>query len=1514
MATIQIVLEAINAATRNIDEVAGRLEVLDHVQEQAAESARALTAAELGAAQAAVDAVSAYEELRQKTADLSREAEAAGVWCRELADRELDAANAAIRASAAFGEQDVQLLDVTRDAMLAAGGIRAMSAAELDAASNATRTALAIKFLDEAEIGAINSTLAWTTALHAEAEAEKAAAAGAVVNAAATKAAGASTAASTAAVNGARFAWGFWGAAIRAVNQPLQLWGGLLDGLLPKMLTQVGGLHVLADAVIEIAAVWGPAAIAAGAWGLAASDAVQEVQRHLAALHTVSDAFDQSIKPMTGNLEKMHDAVRPQVYQIFGEALSVMTKKGGELNTVIQQTGQVFTQLAARAALAINSANMNEFLKNSVTDVRLLGQSFGNLFGIFGNLIRMNQGWATILLQTGTAILGLIEHVTAVLIPLGQFLVFWHGFVLWVGLAVTAAVKFGAVIIGWGAALAGAVTDFIGLISAMRDFIAAYGLIEALSLVNPMVWVGIAAGALVGLVLLLHNAKNATQQWGDSLLATAQNAQTLSAGSAALFSGQTQVTLRLAQAQNQLAASGVTAAQAARVVADGVQRGNPAVLEQIRHYQDLKNVQSQLTAAQDTYSTRLDRLAKTYGGTANAEGLLITAGITMKQMLDKSGAAWAMIQQQVEAAYRGYGAMTNQTGMLGNAMQVLDKQQTDQYKAMQKLNQGWDTQIAAMTGAMSAFDTVAQGFQTLSSGSAKFSTSLGRLKVTGIDFVKSGIDSLSKSGIALNQAFTQQVGQINSMADSWRSAGLAQNIFKSGLAASIAPLEKYAAGSQEATAQLVGLAQEAGYQGPISLNALNKYLGITGGMLKHTGADLKTMQAAAQQATIQEALLSSAMQAQGSYIAGQLIGDINSAILKYNGVAQAAAAYGRAVAESGRQSDAAHNARSVLIADLINAGKAAGDGTQQIAAMITKITGIPKDVAIQIVMRGTGDFTITGAAVKASQGPGGSGNAAGGLARGGMVYAKGVVANKDAIPIMAKLGEVVVPTEMVNAGAVDHLRGRLPGFNRGGLVLAGNTSVLTGDYAVSAYSQFKSAGISRMEAAMMNAARASGARFAGGGQVGGNGTSGPVAGQAPYGGVFVQAAVIQGFTGGLEQLHTPLVLLGQAIHAQTQATQAQTAAATASSAATTKAATTAKTAKPPTQVQKDRAKIAADKANAAMLAAHIKTVQQAIKDTPAKDKAARANETKVLHELQAALAKQNRGTKADEAKLTRDIIKTNRELVAAMHKQIAAITKLLASGSSATSKSGLWAKLAADEHTLAGAQAALAHVLSGRSGGSARGKITATVDKGSLAALQAGEVRAFNTAVAALRASIAKGGPGSKLAASDLATLLRRQAAEVAQYQKASADRTAANMSHLLALIHEELRTSADKGLNRAAPGQMARLVTALNKLDAAIGRAGFTTRRGSSGGGPAGSGSYTSGTGTSRKSEQELAQLLTVARAELAELKQVCVLLGAIKKEAEPAAQAKAIGPAVAQALNSTAGRAAAAKTTRRG
>lgn len=60
-----------------------------------------------------------------------------------------------------------------------------------------------------------------------------------------------------------------------------------------------------------------------------------------------------------------------------------------------------------------------------------------------------------------------------------------------------------------------------------------------------------------------------------------------------------------------------------------------------------------------------------------------------------------------------------------------------------------------------------------------------------------------------------------------------------------------------------------------------------------------------------------------------------------------------------------------------------------------------------------------------------------GLAAGGFI--SGGQPGKDSVAAMLMPGEVVVPTNMVNSGAVDHLRGKLPGFAAGGQV--GGTGV-----------------------------------------------------------------------------------------------------------------------------------------------------------------------------------------------------------------------------------------------------------------------------------------------------------------------------------------------------------------------------------------------------------------------------------------------------------------------------------------
>ena len=1477
MATIQIILQAINNASRAFNDVADSGDRLSGVLDAVTQR---LDDFDTSAAVASV----AASALRNELDAVARQAAVAGTALG-------DAAASADHANVNFAALSVTARDL--DTILFDVGSSLVNL-DLNLSAAANRAADLTRALAGASAAALANARATGQATSAVRDLRTAAATAAAALAALDLAAGGNANAARQA-GAAVFGWfGAW----NALGQKIPLWGGLLDGMLPGILTSVRGWHLLGDAVLEVIAVWGGAAIAVGAFSLAASDAFNNVVRQVTNMHTVMDATGQSFSTLTGNLEAMHKAVQPQVYQIFGDVLTVAAQRGGALNDIIKQTGTVLDQLAARAAVAIQSSQFSSFIGNAVTDVRLLGTAFGNLFGILGNLIRMNQGWATILLQVGTDILGLIERLTGLIIPLGQLLVLGHGFVLWVGLAVTGAVKFGQILAGWGTALAAGIADLASLVRIAIIYVQQVGLMtaasEAFAAVNPFVWVGLAVGALAGLVFWLSQSKDGIQQWAASAQQAITSATSLSQGVRLMNNDLGQAAAHLADAKTALTTAAGAAGEYTTITNRyGVQTQVLRVQLQgaAKDVRDYTAAQQQLSADQQLYNGRVAQLAQTYGGTTNAMGLLNAAGITMNQMLDKSAGTWAIVQQQVAATYAAYQAMGNQAGTIGNDLAILNKQATDQYQAMQKLNQAWDTQTAAMTGTQTAFDTAAQGYTTLASSSGTFTLRLGVLSVS-LKNTQAAIDSLSPSGVALNQAFSQQVGQVNSLADSWRSAGLSANLFNSGLAAAIAPLEKYAAGSSEATAQLVGLAQEAGYQGPNSLNAMNQYLGITSGMLKNTSGDLKTMKDAANQATIQEALLTGAMQAQGNYISSQLLSDINQAILKYDGVEQAAKNYGTALAQWGASSTQAKTAQDQLTQSLIKAGEASGSTTGQIAAMIAKILGIPSKVALEIVMTGLGSYTLnqvsSGKLPPAASGVVNPNIFTQPAAAAGLYITRGTGPTADDVLARVSRGELIVPAHMVTAGAVDHLRGSIPGFAAGGmpagpgLVLAGDRSVLTGDYAVAAYGSFKGSFTQAMVTAMRRGMGLydQGGLLPPGLSVADNQTGSPE--------LVLPNAVVQGFTGGMQQLHTPLSGLTDATKTQATATVSLTAAVVALTDATKgasvtsklvsdKAAAPGKPAPPlPAQIAADEKKISADQANASMLAQHLDAVHTAIKDTPKSDKAGLAAEKALEATITKALDKQNTETKADQAALRKALTDENKQTVTAMEKQIEAITKLLGSGTAAVSPSGLWATLAKDEQTLAAAEQALKDIASGKTGGSSSAPAAATAT-------------ATNTASSA----------------ASLNAIKSQISAQYAVLDKLYAEQQTASVKSQISAIWstlDKLYAQEDALTKGAKGGSTAKGATAATSA------------------GGASSGSSSTGQAYSvvvdRKAESDLDQLLAQVREENTTLKQILSCLGKIETEADPNAQAKAIGPAVAAAINSTASAAAGkgGRSTRRG
>jgi hypothetical protein len=212
---------------------------------------------------------------------------------------------------------------------------------------------------------------------------------------------------------------------------------------------------------------------------------------------------------------------------------------------------------------------------------------------------------------------------------------------------------------------------------------------------------------------------------------------------------------------------------------------------------------------------------------------------------------------------------------------------------------------------------------------------------------------------------------------------------------------------------------------------------------------------------------------------------------------------------------ASFSAAQTYIQDLLNTAGAAVKSHQGIDAQIRSIQGalpllqnvkggtrayrqevstlvgwLHKLQAIKLIQEaihisGTGVWTVTPGKIGL---PGGS--AGGPFAYGGQVT--GGTPGRDSVFGMLMPGEVVVPTNMVRAGAVDHLRGSLPGFATGGVVGSYGPGAVSGlprwtametNATVSAVARSTAesmiAGIKAAQAAAANAAAAGGPGVAG---------------------------------------------------------------------------------------------------------------------------------------------------------------------------------------------------------------------------------------------------------------------------------------------------------------------------------------------------------------------------------------------------------------------------------------------------
>jgi hypothetical protein len=802
--------------------------------------------------------------------------------------------------------------------------------------------------------------------------------------------------------------------------------GGLF-GLLGKKIPLFGGLfgatpiigeialwHILVDWVITFSAVLIPAAIALGAFGLAAAGTAKAIFSNFANVSTIVAATGKSFNIVSAGASAASKAVKPEVYQLWGDAITLATQKGGGFAQMASATGRALDQLGARFVVAVTSGkHMGGVMSTGATDVMKLGDVLGNLGGAVGNLLKSMPGFAEVFLNIWVGISKAAEILTSFAGATNHVLLWAHGLILYGGLAVTAIVKLGPVLVAAG----GAVADFVFATSAaigvfVLDLFAAQGALATFAVISdaltPWGWVAIGVTALGGLIYLMVQSKTAAQSFLAALQNTITTAPTVAAGITATTSAQTQVSQRLNAALKTLAGTN-------KDVTVGFGRSGAALSGPSAKYQaaltavnQYRAGQQQLDAQQKRSDQHLASLSKTYGSATNALGLLNGAGITEKQWQDKSANGWAIIQQQVRGTELGYEQMGVTGGSLGNTLQIMNGQVTSQYVAMGKLNGAMDTYIGNVTKTQSSFDMFATDLSKLAKNS----------KVAG-----ASMDGLNAQSITLNQSFGDQVTNANALFDTWRQAGIASNLQVKGMKAAISTLLPFARHSQEARAQLVALAQEAGYGGPTSMKALDKWLGNTSGALR-------TVKSITNQATIQLALLTAGMRNQGLVISNVLIKAIDAGELAYGHITKLATAYGTAVAQFGAQSTPALNALKALDDMYIRNAQHVGDNTLKIAAMIAKLNGIPLRKAIQIVVEAEGSWSITRSNVPGQPGSG-QARHPGGLAAGWRVPGYG---GGDRHPALLEGGEAVVPKHLVAPIAPYLGAHKVPGFASGGYI------------------------------------------------------------------------------------------------------------------------------------------------------------------------------------------------------------------------------------------------------------------------------------------------------------------------------------------------------------------------------------------------------------------------------------------------------------------------------------------------
>lgn len=608
----------------------------------------------------------------------------------------------------------------------------------------------------------------------------------------------------------------------------------------------VGLWHIALDGAIEAAIALGTAtaALSVGLYGLSAAGI--DVYNHLNAVDSVNDALvgisgSGGIPPLTHAIGQLQDAMVPTALELYGGGLNFINSQTGVLGGTMKSVGGLLENWIANIDIwAKSQANVGWILKTGTGFLQQFGSFLGNIGLALGNLVKADPGTAHFLMDAFIGFSKLLDVVTRLPTPILMGALALHSIYLWGGLAVTGVKNLAIWMYNLG-------SSAVSMAIKMSAFLAA----------NPMAWVAIAAAALVGLAYESTQADSATKKFIgnlDSEIAQMSASQAILGISSAI--GQMNDMMSINTPSNLMKSWGnqsafqwghfaddATAAgndivkafgqinpngsmiKAAQDFGKGIEGifvpGQGAALQAARNTADYTGNIIKLTAQQTNLFTEVGKLTQAGYGYNQALALMDLAGV-------KAGDTTQLMAQKVDNLIIGYKNMGETGGMLTNAVDAVTLSEEIQQSKLSNLTQGYTTFLTLVTSSQNAFITFVTGISASTSGLDKVSVAAKAGKAS--------IGGLNAASLTLRQNFAQAINSAgalyNALIQQNAAAGLgARGTVLLGNAGKdlVGTLLAQAHGSRAAVAELYGLAQVAGYNGPDSFKALSKWVGNTTG-------------------------------------------------------------------------------------------------------------------------------------------------------------------------------------------------------------------------------------------------------------------------------------------------------------------------------------------------------------------------------------------------------------------------------------------------------------------------------------------------------------------------------------------------------------------------------------------------------------------------------------------------------------------------------------------------------------